>query len=166
MIRRAKENDARKIAEISVFGWLEAYKDILSEEFLNSMSIDKKEIKAKNEILEGIMDIFVYEDENQDILGFCKFGDEREKENNCDCELYAIYVLPTVKRNGIGSKLLNFIKEKNINENKKNMCLWCLKDNIQGKSFYEKNFGVVNKVRNIEIGNNNVEEISYIFNLY
>ena len=42
IIRRAMQNDARQIAEIIVEDWKNAYRGIIDDDFLDSMSVEER----------------------------------------------------------------------------------------------------------------------------
>ncbi|MCX8058922.1 MAG: GNAT family N-acetyltransferase [Spirochaetes bacterium] len=162
MIRKAKEEDSYRIAEIQVFGWRTAYRGIIKDQFLfNSLSV----VKANSSFLKRIKDntlsdqIYIFE-EDSIIKGFIIFGPYRDYENLSCLELYAIYVEPLMKRNGIGTKMINFF-ENYARENKyKKTSLWILEENLEGRNFYEKNGYKYNKKRK-KLENINVYEVEY-----
>jgi len=50
-------------------------------------------------------------------------------------------------------------------ENREKMVIWCLKDNINARRFYEQMGGVLDKKRTLKIGDTDYEEVSYIYEL-
>ena len=56
---------------------------------------------------------------------------------------------------------MKILKEKGYKE----IVIWCLKENIQARGFYEKIGGKLYKERYIEIGQKEYKEISYIYEL-
>ena len=52
---------------------------------------------------------------------------------------------------------------KNIGKTK--MVLWCLKDNVLARKFYEKMGGIIIKERLIHIGNKDYEEVAFEYGI-
>jgi len=146
-IRYAVPDDAKQIAEINVEGWQTAYRGIFPDEFLDSLDINVENTKLS--ISKYPNDNFVFEDEDQNILGFCFFGELRwieEFGDKCDCELYAIYVLSKSRGKGIGKALLEATLAEFKKRGKQTMLVNVLTENTQSVNFY-KNLG------GVEIGN-------------
>lgn len=162
-IRKAKLNDIESIAIIKVMGWQSAYRGIVDDEYLNSMSISEQiEILKKTYSLENI---FVAEKDNE-ILGFCRFCIFDNPVNSCiDCEIREIYVMPNRKRIGIGSKLFNYTLNYFKHIGKKKLLLGCFKENYEARKFYEKMGGIVKGEEDIEVYGKKYPLIVYIYDL-
>ena len=163
-IRRATLNDINVISIIKVNGWRSAYKNIISDEYLYNMSIQKtieKNTKNFNKYS------FIVAEVDSEVVGFCSynFGNIEELDNNADCELRGIYIKPNMKRNGIGRKLINYVKKEFLKVNKEKMILWCLKENYPSREFYKSMGGVEGKCKKSEFGGKEYEIISYLFDL-
>lgn len=165
MIRQATENDAKEVAKIIVSGWQTAYRGIISNEFLDNMSVEKmtksweQNIKTQDEN----NNICVYEDENN-ILGVIRFGkaDNSQSENG---EIHVLYVKPELKRRGIGTELVKHAKEKLTKQKYKKMEIWCAKENKPSIEFYKKMGGKLRNNRTAEINGVKIEEVELIYNL-
>lgn len=70
MIRRAIESDNYNISKLIISGWQTAYKGLIDDNFLNSMSVDIMSTKWKENIASQNYDnhIYVYE-KDKNILG-------------------------------------------------------------------------------------------------
>jgi ribosomal protein S18 acetylase RimI-like enzyme len=172
MIRKGNENDAKVISEIRINGWKNAYRGIVEDDFLDNMDYDKYEKKMYDRLLHNdenyYANIIVYEDDKtNEVLGFSTFGevDSLEDKSKYDCELYALYVKPENKGQGIGKQLLDYVRNYFKNNNKKNMILFCLKDNLPSRKFYVKNGGIETEEIDKQIGSKKLKEIGYRFNL-
>jgi ribosomal protein S18 acetylase RimI-like enzyme len=107
-IRKAKYSDIKEIANIKVAGWQNAYRGIVSDEYLNNMLYSEQ--IEKYSITYSLDTIFIAEKDNE-ILGFCRFYNYDTPiydDLEVDCEIREIYVRPDIKRMGIGSKLFNY----------------------------------------------------------
>lgn len=163
-IRYVQSRDIKQIAKIKVDGWKSAYKGIIDDEFLDSMSISRQIDIINNYSLDTM---FVAENNNE-ILGFCRIYDYNEPvydDNEIDCEIREIYVNSSLKRMGIGSTLFNFIKEYFSQKGKRKLYLGCLKDNHSARKFYEKMGGISTGSKEIEIGGKLYPIVDFIYNL-
>ena len=138
MVRSAVYKDLSRIAEIHVFGWRNAYRGIVTDDFLfNKLSVRnileryEKIWKMKNDKL------YVNED-NEIINGFMIFGCCRDSDKPEAFELYAIYVEPLMLHQGIGRKLLEKFESIGIESGYSENIVWVFKENIQARKFYEK----------------------------
>lgn len=172
MIREANVQDARSISQIKVNGWKTAYKGIVDDEFLNNMSYEENYEKVYQRLSDkdsaANVKTYVYEDDDtKEILGFVTFGEvyEKEKDYEYDSELYAIYVKPEEKGRGIGKELITFVKRYFKNLGYRNMILYCLKDNLPSRGFYERMGGVVSKEKENMIGSQLLKEVGYEYQL-
>lgn len=163
-IRQAQQNDIKQIAKIKVDGWKRAYRRIVDDEFLNSMSTSKQIDIINNYSLDTM---FVAENDNK-LLGFCRVYDYNEPvydDKDIDCEIREIYVNPSFKRMGIGSALFNFTKEYFSQKGKRKLYLGCLKDNYSAKKFYEKMGGISASGKKIDIGGKSYPIVDFMYNL-
>ena len=158
-MRKANIADVKKISQIKVLGWQNAYRGIIDNTYLDTLSLEEDMAKKMGNMLNGTL-YYVYE-ENSKILGFVCFG--RDEQTVDLFELFAIYVTPECKFNGIGTTMINFVKNEAFISGYTKMHLWCLKDNIIGRNFYEKNGGTLNNKKVINIGNQSLEEVEYVF---
>lgn len=144
-VRYIASRDAERVAEINVEGWQTAYRGIFPDEFLDSLDVKSRIESVKATISEYPNDGFVYEDEKQNILGFCQFGELRWVEEfgeECDCEMYAIYVLSESRGQGVGKALMEAAFAKFRAQNKKSMLVNVLKENTASVDFYRSLGGV------------------------
>lgn len=116
MIRNSQQTDTETIVNI----WLEASikaHDFMAPEYWESKVDDMRNIYIP------ASKTYVYEKEGS-IKGFISIYN-----NN----IAAIFVSPTVQGNGLGSKLIEFVKSKN-----KDLSLCVYKSNTKSISFYKK----------------------------
>lgn len=164
IIREATLADALSIAKVHIDTWRTTYKGIVSDEYLNGLTYDKKEKIWQNIIDDAMKDekhIFVAEDEEVGVIGFTSCGPEREGEDLYKGEIYAIYIIKEFQNRGIGKLLFNRVVEK-INELKiHSMIIWALEDNHSACNFYKSNGGKKVKEKCIKIGDGTFKEIAY-----
>lgn len=137
-IRLARTSDAYAIATVHVHSWQYAYKGILSDEGLKTLSIVEKEAYWKKALRKSHT-LLVYEEENT-VIGFIYFSPSLDKDKNPTKigEIIALYLLPNFQGRGFGKELithvLHLFEERGLRE----VVLWVLAKNRQGRDFYEK----------------------------
>jgi L-amino acid N-acyltransferase YncA len=160
MIRKAVFQDALRLSEINIFGWRCAYREIVSENILFSKLLVVNKVKQfEKSINEANENTLVYDD-NGIIKGFMNFGKCRNEDKPNAYELYAIYVEPLMKRQGIGIRLLNYFDNVAIENGYKESVLWVFKQNCESRAFYEKN-GYINDGKEEYLDNFKAWEIRY-----
>lgn len=139
LVRPAEVKDAEAIARVHVKTWQCAYKRIMSDKLLDSLSVEKR-TKAWEEILsklESDSRTFVAEIVGK-VIGFCSIGSCRDENmDQTFGELWALYVDPDSINKGAGSALqkkgLSYLKEKGY----KKATLWVLTSNKSAREWYE-----------------------------
>lgn len=136
-IRKAKEKDISRIAEILIFTKRMNYRSIFHDDIVSFGEMQVLPLaKTFLENLSLLDTYWVYDDE------FVK-GIIRIKDN----QITELYVDVFFERQGIGKKLLEFaIKEKNANY------LWVLEKNTLAISFYSRNGFQLSEERKLEDG--------------
>jgi len=166
-VRYARFEDIKDIVKVQIDGWKTAYKGIVAEDYLNSLSYVTRQKKVEDSWKDGTF--AVYESSTNEILGFSGFGErqnlELEGQDEYDCELGSIYVRPDCKGKGIGKDIFNFVSRELHNRGKTKMILWVLEDNLQSIEFYKKMGGEMVSKKEQEIGNETYSEISFGYDL-
>ena len=110
--------------------WHEAYSGIISQEYLDNLTLEKCERMAFS-----WPDNIMVAKENNKVIGFVGYGD-RGKEAPDVGEIYALYVLADFYGKGIGRKLMDvgLAQIKHFSQ----VQLWVLKENIRAIRFYKK----------------------------
>ena len=158
IIRKAIKDDARQIAEILVEDWQIAYRGIIDDDYLDSMSVEERyKIESQR------YNIYMVAEIGKEISGFS--WNEMISDEEADCEIIALYVRNAKRSSGIGRALfrnsIDFFKASG----KKKMIVWCLKENYEARKFYEKMGGTVYKPGTHQWGARNYEMISYLYSL-
>ena len=110
--------------------WHEAYSEIVSQEYLDRLTLEKCEKIAFSRPENTIVAI-----ENGTVIGFVCYGDRGEEAPDVG-EIFALYVLADHYGKGVGRKLM----EAGLAQLKRfpQVCLWVLKENRRAIRFYEK----------------------------
>jgi ribosomal protein S18 acetylase RimI-like enzyme len=160
MVRPAESEDAGEIARVHVATWRSAYRGLLTDEFLASLSEANYTERWKRVIDEGSNRVFVVE-EPDGIAGFASGGRERAGETWFTGELYALYVLEGAQRRGHGRELVRAVAGALRAMRLPDMIVWVLRDNRPARAFYERLGGTYVREQPITIGTATLEEVSY-----
>lgn len=160
-----EQKDIEEIADIQVNAWKTAYEGIIDSKYLKKMNKEDriKKIKQRDPIGE-----FVIAQDEDKVVGFCRYTyDNRylEEIESVDCEICALYLKPEEKRKGIGKQLFKYIVNEFNNLGKKQMIIWCLKENFPSRKFYEAMGGKYYSEKYIEIGDKKYKEVSYLYDI-
>ncbi len=93
-------------------------------------------------------------------MGFLSGGAERSGQLGCDCELYAVYLLPAAQRRGLGTLLVNRLVAALLSSGFHSMAVWVLARNPSVK-FYEALGGKIIAERQLEREGESFREIAY-----
>ncbi|WP_433743980.1 N-acetyltransferase family protein [Falsibacillus pallidus] len=158
LIRKARLEDAMQIAEVHVESWRQSYKGIVNDSYLKSLKVEPR-FKLWSQVLQNDHSVYVAESEGR-VSGFASFGKERSGEFDVDGELYAIYLLDSIKRKGAGTELLSIGVEDLLQRGFHSMSVWVLKENPSIK-FYESFNLIKLGEEEIEIGGEKFVEMCY-----
>ena len=158
IVRQAEKEDVRQIAEILVEDWKTAYRGIIDDAFLDSMSADKR-----YEIEINRYQKYVVATDGNEILGYAWM--EMTENEAADCEIIALYVRYSKRGMGTGKLLLKYAERYFKESGKKRMIIWCLKENCESRKFYEKVGGKEFRTGSHNWGGKDYEMISYLYDL-
>lgn len=157
-IRKAVREDALQIAEILVEDWKKAYRGIIDDDFLDSMSVEQRYQREVERYRN-----YVVAADGKEILGFA--WNELIDDEAADCEIIALYVRYGKRKSGIGRILFQHSMDTFKASGRKTMIIWCLRENYEARKFYEKMGGKVYKTNTHKWGNRDYEMISYLYRL-
>lgn len=110
--------------------WQDAYKGIVDQDYLDSMTLGKCEEIA----FKWPDNLIVAKDGNQ-VVGFVGYGKYHDEELTEAGEIFAIYILEEYYGTGVGKALIQAGLEK---LDYPQVAVWVLKDNKRAIRFYEK----------------------------
>jgi GNAT superfamily N-acetyltransferase len=158
-IRKANVEDAGAIAHVQVESWKTTYTGIVSDVFLTSLNKEERTQRWQEQILADNISTFVAEDETG-TFGFAAGGEVRERLDDYDAELYAIYLLRERQRQGVGRTLGLALASALRTRGFTSMLVWVLEQN-PSVSFYER-LGAVQIARKvINIGGADIQELAF-----
>ena len=150
IIRKAKEEDAKEIAQINNIEWKITYKELLPEWIFNKREENieeriekmKKSIKEKNNIYVAV--------DNDKIVGFASYGASKQEDFPNEGQIYACYILDDYHGASIGRRLIIRAMESLVNDGYTTMVSGCLKGN-SANEFHKSVGGVYQKTVDFEV---------------
>ena len=150
-----------EISSIYERSWKFAYKNIIPQEFLDSIPEGKWADRISEK---GINSLVVIEDGSP--VGTASFSRSRWKQYSDYGEIISIYFLPEYIGKGYGKHLLSKCVEELKRLGFCNILLWVLEDNHRARNFYEKNGFVCSGEYRIElIGGKELKELLYVYKI-
>ncbi len=140
--RKAAAEDAPAVARVHVESWRKSFAGIVPQEFLDNLTVEKREPAFRQRFDETDYKMFVAETAQSGIVGFADFGEARESGFGFEAELYAIYLLPEFQGKGIGENLFRLCQKEMIADGFDSMYLMALSVSPY-KSFYEEMGGQI-----------------------
>ena len=138
-IRQAEPKDAKAIAEIHVRSWQAAYRGQLTDDYLDSLSVDER-LETHRQALAspGEHRTWVAEEGGR-VVGFAVTGPSQDADaDDRTGELYAMYLEPDRFGRGIGKELHDHALDDLRGRGFGTATLWVLETNARGRGFYER----------------------------
>ena len=136
-VRPASARDAKAIAEIHVATWQATYKDLMPDDYLKSMTLDKRQAYWR-EAIEYSEPQLLVATENDKVVGFVGFDRSRDAGTKSSVgEIWALYVLPAHWGQGVGVALWDGAREGLKEEGCTQVTLWVLLHNERALRFFE-----------------------------
>ena len=136
-IREATPADARAIATIHVQSWRAAYHGIVPAEYLQSLSIDRREAVWRELLSNKASETFVAEYQGG-VQGWINIGKSRDADAHSQTgEVWALYVDPACWGQGIGTTLWAEAMKRFALSGFAEATLWVLRDNQRAIRFYQ-----------------------------
>jgi len=164
-IEPATVDDCGAIAEVHVASWQGAYAGTFSSEYLESLSVPKREKAWRAIFADGKTQVLVAR-YGECVVGFVSFGASRDPDAQPNHgEVSAIYVLPSYWSTGIGLALWQEAKRNLQAKGFSQISLWVVSNNARAIRFYtlagfRKEIG---SAKRSERGGTRFQEIRYIY---
>jgi len=162
VIREATPDDIPGIARVHVDTWRTAYRGIVPDDFLASLTYEGKE--SLWTLLLGHPTpkscVYVAQDEQGQIVGFASGGPIRSQNTTYKGELNAIYILESYQGRGIGRQLVSAIANSLAQNGMTSMLIWVFADN-PACLFYERLGGQKVDEKPYEVGGVTLTEVAY-----
>ncbi|WP_026279601.1 GNAT family N-acetyltransferase [Thioalkalivibrio sp. ALgr3] len=164
MIRRATIADATGIAQVHVESWKAIYRGHLPEEYLDSLSPERRARSWQQALSQGTVEIAV-SDTGSEITGFVSLAPSRDEDaDDATGELTAIYLEPSIWHQGIGRDLMDWAKAAAVRRGWDKLTLWVLEGNTRARDFYAATgWRLEGSTKNDSIGGLQVVEVRYVW---
>lgn len=160
-VRRANQGDATDIAKTQIGSWRTTYKGIVSDDYLDNMSVSNRAEMWQQAIRQN--KVYVLEEDSGAIVGFAAGGPHDSTDfKDYDSELYAIYLYKDSQRLGGGKKLFDAVVTDLVEKGHKNMMCGVLKEN-PACIFYDHIGGEVIGEATVDVGDEKHQEVYYGF---
>ena len=137
IVRRARESDARQLAEAHVASMRATYRGLVSQDVLDALSVDDNETRKRQAIASSDIRHFVAEADGR-AIGFAALGGKVEEDEDGQFgQLYAIYLDPAWWRRGAGRMLWETAVEKARSDGWTRLIVKTASGNTRASRFYE-----------------------------
>lgn len=163
-LESATAEDCRAIAEVHVESWQHAYKGILPETYLASLSVAEREAMWRRMVEREPSHLVLVRNDKQ-VVGFVAFGASRDEGAPAErAEIWAIYVKPDSWSTGAGRLLWLEALQRILAEGYKSISLWIIAGNERAARFYERAGFVLEPEsrKSFELGGTTLEELRYV----
>jgi len=162
-IRAASARDAPGIGRVHVETWQSAYRAILPEDYLASLSPAERARQWGDMLAhqDEVRFVLIAHDQGDEPIGFVATGPERSGHSMYRHEVYALYVLPSNQRRGVGRALMRAVASRLAVGDPRSMLLWVLETNAPARRFYHALGGTVVGKQSIDIGGVILGEVAY-----
>jgi GNAT superfamily N-acetyltransferase len=158
-IRPSQETDAHVISCIYIRTWRDTYLGLVPFGYLYSMSVDRLEQGFINELKSKKVISYVAE-EAEEVVGFVSGGYERQGDDIYMGEIYALYVLKSHQRQGVGAELVSALANKLNHFGIYSMLVWVLEHNPY-RRFYEKLSGMYLRKKRMPFSGEMLDTVAY-----
>ncbi len=135
-LRHASLEDAFEIARIHIAAWRQAYRGLISDDHLDSLSVTQREAFWRAAIQRGDTTLILATIQGQ-IAGWVSIGACRDPGATAqDGEIWAIYIDPAHWGRGIGQALWRAARQQLLQLGYRTASLWVLCENAQAIRFY------------------------------
>lgn len=166
-IRYNRLEDQEQMAHIKVDSWNATYKGIIDDDYLASLDYKIQTDRYIDSFDEYKYTVLVaIEKETNKVVGYSCFStSQNEFVPTSDCELVSLYLHPDYTGKGIGKSLFRETVKILKGYNKRNMLVWCIKDNVNATKFYQKLGGIKYTEKFAKIGSRVYPEYGYLFDI-
>lgn len=166
-IRNVRESDIKSVAAIHRECWQVAYKGLLPQSYLDSLTQESFERRWMNGLPVNNDVVRLVALEKSLPIGFI-VGLENRTPEKCpaaSAEIWALYVHPSQWEKGAGRMLFHEFQEVMKAKGHKKIFLWVLESNVRARAFYEAVGGrLYPATQDLEIQNEKFPEVAYLFN--
>jgi L-amino acid N-acyltransferase YncA len=138
-IRRAVEADCDAISAIHVHSWSWAYRGLVPDRALDSLSVAERASTWRAALAPGSAHRVWLAEQDEQGLGFAAWGPARDRDaGHGSAELYAIYLELAAAGTGLATALLEAACREMRQQGYERALLWVLSANARARRFYER----------------------------
>lgn len=163
IIRKNELKDQEQMAHIKVDGWRSAYDKIIASKYLKSLDYESQTERYIRSF-EEYKDLVLVAVKDEEVLGYSCF-DLKKQDDKYDAELVSLYIKPNYKGKGIGTSLFKETVKELLNQQKRNMIIWCFADDNKSIKFCEDLGGKKVETKQAKIGDKYYQEFGLYFDL-
>ena len=141
-IRDATSEDIAHVARVHVDSWQRSFKGIAPDDYLNSMSVERRQVAFGERLSDPSYRLLVAEARGHGVVGFIDFGTPSFENYGYDARVFSFYLLPEFQRRGVGRQLFEKCFVEMAEEGFRSACLDTLEMSPY-RSFYEKHGGKI-----------------------
>lgn len=162
LIRLALPPDAPAIAHVQIATWNTTYRGLIADDYIDGLSQAYRETRWRATLNDpaAARCVFVAENDEREIVGFACGGTQRTDVPGFDGELYAIYLLTSYQRHGVGEMLTRAVAGCLLQVGFSSMLVWVLAGN-SSRAFYESLGGQLVGEQMLTIGAQTLLEVAY-----
>ncbi|MGH7867344.1 MAG: GNAT family N-acetyltransferase [Candidatus Dormibacteraceae bacterium] len=155
-------NDDFGIARVDVASWQETYRGLLPEEYLAALRVDERSSRWRR-VLQSLNSEFMIlvAEQGGDVIGFIYAGINRDEDSEYLGELYALYLLPSWLRRGMGRQLVQAVATQLMGVGLNSMMVEVLRENWGARSFYTRLGGEYLGERTLEFEAGSFPAVAY-----
>jgi ribosomal protein S18 acetylase RimI-like enzyme len=161
LIRDARPEDAAAVAKVHVDGWRTAYRGIVSQEYLDSLSYEKRRQGFLERLRTQADAITLVAEESGLVFGMVLARPNEDIQSRYVGQIYAIYLLEEHRRRGAGRALVEAVCRRFIECGILSMIIWVLEANEPARAFYERLGGRLVDRQIVTIGRQELPEVAY-----
>lgn len=136
LIEAATLADCRAVAQLHVDAWRVAYRDLVSAEYLDGLSVERREAMWRDTVTHGPARLLVAKHLSS-LLGWVSYGPCRDADATlADGEIWALYVAPAAWSRGVGRALLQEALKRMADAGCVKASLWVMSGNARAIRFY------------------------------
>lgn len=163
LIRRAYPEDVDAITRVRIASWRATYAGIIPDAFLDlpfiAQFVERRQRTLRDMEREEFR--FVAEDAQEGLVGYAVGGPTLAPLSAYAGELYELYVLPPVQKQGLGRQLMFRTACELAAQSYSSMRLSVLADNWNARRFYERLGGTLIEERSVELAGVTVRDVAY-----
>lgn len=137
LLRRAREDDAERIARLHIQSWRSTYGHELSAAFLQGLDVAERAAEWRRRLVDGVAVILA--EEVDGLAGFVACGPAGRADRSAgEWEIYNLHVAPPRRGVGLGSRLFDAAAELGRGQGAHELVLWVVETNNAARAFYER----------------------------